>query len=110
VGTASLFGGRVRAASLETLAATSKPLSAYRVARVIGAQPIQVLTILKSLAPEFVRHQAEGWVLQSDSLRRFLREELEAGERDRRREKDTLLADLQLKPRRRAGSRTSRPR
>ena len=96
---ADLFGSRVRAGTLETLAATSKPLIAYRVAKLIGAQPIQVLNILKSLEPELVRHATDGWVLTSDSLRRYLRDEMERRESERRAEKDDLLVRLGLRPR-----------
>jgi hypothetical protein len=90
VSTATLFGSRVRAGTLETLASTSKPLTAYRV----GAQPIQVLSILKSLGPEVVRHSPEGWLLANDDLRRFLRGELARLEVARRAEKDKLLTGL----------------
>jgi hypothetical protein len=99
VSSAVLFGSRVRADTLETLALTSKPLTAYRVAKVIGAQPIQVLTLLKSLDPEVVRHSDQGWVLVSDSLRRFLRDLSSRREAEQRREKDELLVRLALKPR-----------
>jgi hypothetical protein len=95
-----LFGSRVRAAALETLAATSKPLTAYRVAKVIGAEPIQVLTSLKALEPEIVRHSGEGWVMVNDLLRLFLREQLGRAEAQRRSEKDELLVQLRMRPRR----------
>jgi hypothetical protein len=97
--TENLFGSRVRAGTLETLASTSKPLTAYRVARVIGAQPIQVLNILKDLEPNLVRRDDNGWVLMSETLRRFLRDELGRHEADIRREKDELLVQLRLRPR-----------
>jgi len=89
----------VRAATLETLASTSKPLSAYRLAKVAEAQPIQVLTVLKALEPELVQYRDNGWVLVNDSLRSFLREELARLEADRRSEKDELLTQSGLKPR-----------
>ena len=95
----TLFGSRVRAEVLEALASTPRPLSAYRVARATGAQPIQVLSILKSLEPHLVRHAPNGWVLTSDPLRRFLRDEISRREADRRAEKDELLVQLGLKPR-----------
>ena len=97
--TDTLFGSKVRAGTLETLASTSKPLTAYRLAKVIGAQPIQVLTILKSLEPLVTRRTDEGWVLESDALRRFLRDELAQREAELRTEKDELLTRLGLKPR-----------
>jgi len=103
-----LFGSRVRAATLETLASTSKPLTGYRLARVVEAQPIQVLTILKSLEPDLVQHTDEGWVLSNDSLRRFLRDMVERRENDRRTEKDELLSQLGLRPRRGHGRRRVR--
>lgn len=96
--TASLFGGRVRARALETLALTSAPLSAYRVAKVIGAQPIQVLNVLKTLDPALVRHTPRGWLLTNDLLRQFLREAIAQRDRRVRLEKDNLLVKLGLKP------------
>ena len=95
----ALFGSRVRAEVLEVLASTPRPLSAYRVARAAGAQPIQVLSILKSLEPHLVQHAPNGWVLTSEPLRRFLRDEISRREADRRAEKDELLVHLGLKPR-----------
>jgi hypothetical protein len=95
----ALFGGRVRAETMETLALTSRPLTAYRVANVIGAEPIQVLTTLKSLGPEIVRHTDAGWVLVSDALRLYLRETCSRRESELRQEKDELLVGLGRKPR-----------
>lgn len=106
--TDTLFGSSVRAGVLETLASTSVPLTAYRVAKVIGAQPIQVLSILKSIEPDIVRHSPAGWTLNSDSLRRFLRDELERREAERRQEKDELLVRLRLTPRHHLGRRRVR--
>lgn|SRR5487761_466555 len=103
--TEDLFGSKVRAGTLETLASTSKRLTAYRVAKVIEAQPIQVLTILKSLEPDVVQHTEEGWALKSDLLRRFLRDGLDRREKERRIEKDELLIRLGMKPRRQHGRR-----
>ncbi len=97
--TGTLFGSRVRAETLETLAATSKPLSAYRLAKIVGAEPIQVLSILKSLDPDLVRHTSDGWVLTDDALRGFLRQALARRESERRSEKDELLIQLGFKPR-----------
>ena len=94
-----LFGSSVRAGALETLAATSAPLSAYRVAKVIGAQPIQVLTIFKALQPDLVRRSSDGWTLTNAALRRFLRDELERKEAERRAEKDGLLVRQGMRPR-----------
>jgi len=99
MGIGALFGSRVRAGTLETLASTSKPLTAYRVAKVIGAQPIQVLTVLKSLEPGLVRRSDDGWVLTNDPLRRFFRDEVARRESTRRAEKDELLTRFGLKPR-----------
>lgn len=98
-----LFGSSVRASALETLSATSAPLSAYRVAKVIGAQPIQVLTIFRALQPDVVRRSPEGWTLTNDTLRRFLRDELHRKEAERRAEKDSLLARHGMRPRSRHG-------
>lgn len=92
-----LFGSRVRARTLQSLAATSKPMTAYRVSRAVEAQPIQVLSILKSLVP-LVERVPDGWVLRDDQLRRFLLNDLREMDRARRREKDELLTQLGLKP------------
>ena len=100
-----LFGSRVRGAALETLASTSKPLTAYRIAKIVEAEPIQVLTILKTLEPEIVRHSGEGWVLINGPLRQFLREGLAQEETERRTEKDELPVRLRRKPRGGHGSR-----
>lgn len=99
----TLFGSRVRAETLEALAGTSKPLSAYRVAKIVGAQPIQVLSSLKALQPKFVRHDPDGWVMAHDGLRRFLRDELARRELERRVEKDELITRLGFARRRRRG-------
>ncbi|MCI4318698.1 MAG: hypothetical protein L3K23_01005 [Thermoplasmata archaeon] len=101
--TSRLFGGRVRAETLETLASTSKPLSAYHLAKVIGAQPIQVLGILKALPPGLVRHTHNGWSLTNDHLRHFIRDELRREELEHRQEKDELLIGLGFRPRRAHG-------
>ncbi|MFI5418744.1 MAG: hypothetical protein ACHQ2Y_07625 [Candidatus Lutacidiplasmatales archaeon] len=94
---ARLFGSRVRAQTLQALAATSQPMTAYRLSRAIEAQPIQVLTILKSLRP-MVERVREGWVLRDDHLRSFLLSELREKDRARREEKDVLLARIGLRP------------
>lgn len=95
----------MRAEALETLASTSKPLTAYRVARIVGAQPIQVLSILKSLEPDVVRRAPDGWLLVKEDLRRFLRDELARREAERRAEKDELLEGLGMRARQSHGSR-----
>lgn len=92
-----LFGSRVRAGALQALAATSKPLTAYRVAKAVEAQPIQVLTILKGLVP-LVEQVRDGWVLRDDQLRRFLLTDLKEKDRERREEKDELLTQFGLRP------------
>jgi hypothetical protein len=94
-----LFGSRVRAGTLEALASTSKPLSAYHVAKLIGAEPIQVSSILKALEPDVVSRCENGWVLSNDSLRRFLRDDVARREAERRTEKDDLLTRLKFRPR-----------
>lgn len=101
--TGILFGSRVRAEALEALASTSKPLTGYRVAKITGAQPIQVQTVLKALQPEVVQSTSDGWLMVSDSLRRFLRDELARREAVRRAEKDRLLVELKMAPRRKNG-------
>lgn len=92
-----LFGSRVRAQALQVLAATSKPLTAYRVSKAVEAQPIQVLTVLKSLVP-LVERVRGGWVLKDDHLRHFLLADLRRKDRDRRAEKDDLLIRFGLRP------------
>ena len=91
-----LFGSRVRARALEALAATPKPLSAYRVARAADAQPIQVLNLLKQLVP-LVERTRDGWVLRNEALRQFLREEVGRREQVVRAEKDALLSRLGMR-------------
>jgi hypothetical protein len=100
-----LFGSRVRAGALEALALTSKPLSAYHVAKLIGAEPIQVSSILKALEPDLVIRREGGWVLSNDSLRRFLRDDQARRESERRTEKDDLLTRLKFRPSARHGRR-----
>lgn len=92
-----LFGSRVRAEVLVALAATSKPQSAYRLAKAVEAQPIQVLTILKKLVP-LVERTPEGWLLRDDLLRPFLANALSVRDRLRRDEKDDLLRQLGRRP------------
>ncbi len=101
----NLFGSTVRAGVLETLAHTSAPLSGYRVARTIGAEPIQVLTILKALGPDLVQHTPQGWILVDDRLRLFLRARLRRDEAAHRSEKDALLVELGMTARRPRGRR-----
>lgn len=92
-----LFGSETRALVLDQLASTPRPQSAYRIARTVGAQPIQVLRILKGLS-EYAVHSDIGWVLKDESLRRFLRERLAYRELVRRNEKDEILIRFGMKP------------
>lgn len=92
-----LFGSRVRAEILLALASTPAPQSGYRLARAVGAQPIQVLTILRNLEPDVKRGPA-GWTLQDEGLRIYLRGQLALRDRSRREEKDALLVGLGLRP------------
>lgn len=92
-----LFGSRVRAEILLALASTPEPQTAYRLARAAEAQPIHVLTILRKLGPGVARGP-EGWTLQDESLRRFLRGQLGLRDQSRRDEKDALLNELGLRP------------
>jgi hypothetical protein len=92
-----LFGSKTRALVLEQLAVTPRPQSAYRIAKVVGAQPIQVLQIMKNL-DEYVAHSERGWVLKDESLRRFLRERLTHREEVSRKEKDEILLRFGMKP------------
>jgi hypothetical protein len=92
-----LFGSETRALVLDQLATNPRPQSAYRIAKVVGAQPIQVVRILKNLG-EYVVHSEHGWVLEDDSLRRFLRDRAAQREGVSRREKDEILVRLGMRP------------
>jgi hypothetical protein len=92
-----LFGSETRARVLDQLASTPRPQSAYRIAKVVGSQPIQVLRVLKGLG-EYATRSDLGWVLKDESLRRFLRERRALREEARRREKDEILVRFGLKP------------
>ena len=93
----ALFGSETRARVLEQLAATPRPQSAYRIARAIGAEPIQVLRILNGLN-DLTERSAKGWTLTNDLLRRFLRERLRRDSEQIRREKDQLLVRFGMRP------------
>ena len=97
-----LFGSETRARVLEQLATTPRPQSAYRVAKAIGAEPIQVLRILKELTG-LTQRAASGWTLENDLLRNFLRDRLRHDSEASRREKDEILVRLGKKPSREYG-------
>lgn len=92
-----LFGSETRARLLEQLALSPRPQSAYFVARVIGAEPIQVLRILKSLDGIAARSR-DGWVLEDELLRKFLVQRSHQAAEERRAEKDELLIRHGLRP------------
>lgn len=92
-----LFGSETRARVLEQLALSPQPQTAYRIAKAIGAEPIQVIKILTSLAG-FLEHTAEGWSLSNRTLRQFLRERSAREGDEARREKDELLVRFGMKP------------
>ena len=92
-----LFGSETRARVLEQLATTPRRQSAYRIAQAIGAEPIQVLKILKRLNG-LTEQSAEGWILTNELLRHFLRDRLDRGAERTRREKDELLVHFGMKP------------
>ena len=92
-----LFGSEVRGRVLEQLATRPSPQSAYRIARAIGAEPIQVLRILKDLRG-LIQQSPEGWILTDDLLRSFLRNRIRRRANEIRREKDQLLVQFGLKP------------
>ena len=71
---ADLFGGRTRAEALRLLATSSRPVSGYRIAKAIGAEPIQVSTVLRKL-DGFVVRTDDGWSLVNPVLRQLLRDE-----------------------------------
>lgn len=98
-----LFGSETRARVLEQLAATPRAQSAYRVAQAVGAEPVQVIRILKGLEG-LTEHSAEGWVLTNELLRDFLRDRLALREARVRFEKDALLVHFGLRPRSKHGS------
>ena len=92
-----LFGSEVRARVLEQLAKVPGPQTAYRIARSIGAEPIQVLKILKQLTT-LTEQSASGWILRDDLLRRFIRRYSRRRELEIRREKDELLLRYGMRP------------
>ena len=92
-----LFGSETRARVLEHLARTPRGQSAYRIAQAIGAEPIQVLRILKALEG-LTAHSAAGWILTNDLLRRFLRDRSNRDTERIRHEKDELLEHHGMKP------------
>lgn len=71
---ADLFGGRTRAEALRLLATSSRPLSIYRIAKTIGAEPIQVSAVLRKL-DGFVARTNDGWSLVNPALRQLLRDQ-----------------------------------
>ena len=92
-----LFGSETRARLLEQLAMVPRPQTAYRLARVIEAEPIQVTRILRSLRG-FVEQRRDGWFLVDDHLRGFLLERSHRAADLRRAEKDELLSRFGLRP------------
>lgn len=72
---ANLFGGRTRAEALQLLATSSRPISSYRIAKTIGAEPVQVTTVLRNLTG-FVNRTDDGWSLVDPMLRQLLRNQL----------------------------------
>lgn len=100
-----LFGSETRARVLDQLAISPRPLSAYRIAKSIGAEPIQVLRILRRLEG-YTEFTANGWRMADDGLRRFLRARRDQRDEKIRHEKDELLRKFGLRGReRRGGSR-----
>lgn len=93
----ALFGSETRARVLEQLASSPRPQSAYRIAQAVGAEPIQVLRILKELTG-LTAHSAAGWMLANELLRDFLRDRLSRDAERTRQEKDELLVRFGLKP------------
>lgn len=92
-----IFGSETRARLLDQLAPAPRPQSAYMLARIIGAEPIQVLRILKQLG-DCVERVDGGWVLRDDELRRFLLARSRRQADLRRAEKDELLMRFGKKP------------
>ncbi len=75
----TLLGSRTRAATLGALANASSALTAYRLARITGLQPIKVSAELRRLrdagflAATATEQGRVAWTLTDDSLRSFLR-------------------------------------
>jgi len=92
-----VFGSETRARVLEQLAAAPGPQSAYRIAKAVGAEPTQVIAILRKLTG-LTERSNEGWVLVDDDLRRFVRARLARREQEIRGEKNELLVRFGLKP------------
>jgi hypothetical protein len=92
-----LFGSETRARVLEQLATSPGPQSAYRIAKAVGAEPTQVIAILRRLT-DLAEHSTQGWALVDDDLRRFVRSRIARREHEIRREKNELLIRFGLKP------------
>jgi len=78
-GIVALFGSETRAATLGALASAGQPLTAYRIARITGAQVVKTVTELRRLeragfvAEAPTDRERTGWVLVDPRLRDFLR-------------------------------------
>lgn len=74
-----LFGGRTRASVLGILANAGRPLTAYRVSRIAGAQLTKVGAELRRLERAAIARQVPpseggpGWIMIEPSLREMLR-------------------------------------
>lgn len=102
-----LFGSETRGRVLEQLASSGRPQSAYGIALAVGAEPIQVIGILRRLG-DHTRRSKQGWELVDEDLRRFLRARISRRERQLRTEKDEILVRYGLKARKPHGRRRAR--
>lgn len=91
-----LFGSETRGRVLAQLAQVPHPQTAYRIARAVGAEPIQVIRILTGLTG-LVEHSSEGWILTDELLRAFLRSRSAREAEKIRGDKDELLLRFGLK-------------
>lgn len=101
-----LFGGRTRASVLGVLANAGRPLTAYRVGQIAGAQLTKVGAELRRLERAAIVRQVSpsdggpGWIMTEPSLREMLR----------RRVRIVWLPDWDEQVRRRALRSRSLPR
>src|SRR5580658_7263565 len=75
----ALFGSATRVRTLAPLANSSRPMTAYRIAQMTGAQRIKVYTELRKLAVVGIVRRVQGnwgrseWELVEPDLRNLLR-------------------------------------
>jgi len=111
-GLAALFGSEDRVRTLAALANAEAPLTAYRVAAIVGMKPPNVYRELKRLleVKEVARAQTprgrQGWTLVDPDIRTFLRrrmrivwiEDLSRGAQDRERRAARAMRRSEAEP------------